>query len=66
MICICHAAIRDEVGARYVNCGESCTAVVEHRDLPLEIAHWTDEERKPGPSAVPSLPVERRGGEIAA
>ena len=35
-----HAAIHDDFGVRYVNCGdwvESCTAVVEHHDGRFEI-----------------------------
>jgi UDP-2,3-diacylglucosamine pyrophosphatase LpxH len=38
-----HAAIRDDGGLVYVNCGdwvESCTAVVEHFDGRLEIVDW--------------------------
>jgi len=38
-----HAAIHDEYGIRYVNCGdwvESCTAVAEHQDGRLEIIQW--------------------------
>ena len=41
-----HAAIHDDFGTRYVNCGdwvESCTAVVEHLDGRLEIVTWTSE-----------------------
>ena len=41
-----HAAIHDDFGIRYVNCGdwvESCTAVAEHHDGRLEIIHWTEE-----------------------
>lgn len=41
-----HAAIHDEFGVRYVNCGdwvESCTAVAEHADGRLEIIRWTAE-----------------------
>jgi UDP-2,3-diacylglucosamine pyrophosphatase LpxH len=46
-----HAAIRDIGGILYVNAGdfvESCTAVAEHHDGPLEILHWRmtgDEQR---------------------
>jgi UDP-2,3-diacylglucosamine pyrophosphatase LpxH len=64
-----HAAIRDDFGIRYVNCGdwvESCTAVVEHRDGRLEIVHWSDEMRRRGPVAAPPLPVVGQGTEIAA
>jgi len=41
-----HAAIRDDFGIRYVNCGdwvESCTAVAEHHDGRLEIITWFSE-----------------------
>ena len=41
-----HAAIHDDFGVRYVNCGdwvESCTAVAEHADGRLEIIRWTAE-----------------------
>ncbi len=39
-----HAAIHDQFGVRYVNCGdwvESCTAIAEHEDGRLEIISWT-------------------------
>ena len=39
-----HAAIRDEHGIRYMNCGdwvESCTALAEHDDGSFEIITWT-------------------------
>lgn len=39
------AAIRDEHGVRYINCGdwvESCTAIAEHADGRFEIIAWTD------------------------
>jgi UDP-2,3-diacylglucosamine pyrophosphatase LpxH len=39
-----HAAIHDDPGITYVNCGdwvESCTAIAEHQDGRLEILHWT-------------------------
>jgi UDP-2,3-diacylglucosamine pyrophosphatase LpxH len=41
-----HAAIHDDFGIRYVNCGdwvESCTAVAEHHDGRMEIIRWTAE-----------------------
>jgi UDP-2,3-diacylglucosamine pyrophosphatase LpxH len=62
-----HAAIRDDFGVRYVNCGdwvESCSAVVEHFDGRLEIVNWTDEMRKRG--ATGAAPVDEPGEEIAA
>jgi UDP-2,3-diacylglucosamine pyrophosphatase LpxH len=40
-----HAALRDEPGFRYLNCGdwvESCTAVVERYDGKFEIVSWLD------------------------
>jgi UDP-2,3-diacylglucosamine pyrophosphatase LpxH len=40
-----HAAIHDDFGVRYLNCGdwvESCTAIVEHMDGRFEIVTWTD------------------------
>ena len=40
-----HAAIHDDFGIRYVNCGdwvESCTAIAEHHDGRFEIVTWTD------------------------
>jgi UDP-2,3-diacylglucosamine pyrophosphatase LpxH len=39
------AAIRDEHGIRYMNCGdwvESCTALAEHDDGSFEIISWTN------------------------
>jgi UDP-2,3-diacylglucosamine pyrophosphatase LpxH len=39
-----HAIIRDDLGPRYINCGdwvESCTAAVEHHDGRFEIIAWT-------------------------
>ena len=58
MICghIHHAAIHDDFGVRYLNCGdwvESCTAIVEHRDGRFEIITWTET-----PSATQPLPVD--------
>jgi UDP-2,3-diacylglucosamine pyrophosphatase LpxH len=41
-----HAAIHDDFGIRYVNCGdwvESCTAVAEHHDGRMEIIRWVAE-----------------------
>lgn len=40
-----HAALREENGFAYMNCGdwvESCTALVEHADGRFEILTWTD------------------------
>jgi UDP-2,3-diacylglucosamine pyrophosphatase LpxH len=39
-----HAAIHDDFGLRYINCGdwvESCTAIAEHADGRFEIITWT-------------------------
>ena len=44
-----HAVIRDDLGLRYINCGdwvESCTAVIENFDGEFEIIRWT--ELQPG------------------
>lgn len=44
-----HAAIHDDYGVRYINCGdwvESCTAVVEHEDGRFEIVVWTRPQMK--------------------
>jgi UDP-2,3-diacylglucosamine pyrophosphatase LpxH len=44
-----HAVIRDDLGLRYINCGdwvESCTAVIENFDGEFEIVRWT--ELQPG------------------
>ncbi len=40
-----HAAIHDEFGLRYLNCGdwvESCTAIAEHHDGRFEIIDWSN------------------------
>jgi UDP-2,3-diacylglucosamine pyrophosphatase LpxH len=40
-----HAAIHEDFGVRYLNCGdwvESCTAIVEHTDGRFEIITWTE------------------------
>ena len=45
-----HAVIRDDLGLRYINCGdwvESCTAVIEHFNGQFEIVRWVG----PGPLA---------------
>jgi hypothetical protein len=54
-----HAAIHDDFGVRYVNCGdwvESCSVIVEH----------FDEMRRMRPSARAVVRGEGRGAEIAA
>jgi UDP-2,3-diacylglucosamine pyrophosphatase LpxH len=50
-----HATIRDDRGARYINCGdwvESCTAAVEHDDGRFEILTWTDVQSRHAPDLV--------------
>lgn len=40
-----HAAIHDDFGLRYINCGdwvESCTAIAEHHDGRFEIIDWSN------------------------
>jgi UDP-2,3-diacylglucosamine pyrophosphatase LpxH len=40
-----HATIHDDLGVRYINCGdwiESCTAVAEHSNGSFEIVSWHD------------------------
>lgn len=54
-----HAAIQDDLGIRYVNCGdwvENCTAVVEHHDGRFEIIRWTADptQRIELPQLVPA------------
>ena len=47
-----HAAIHDDFGLRYINCGdwvESCTALAEHEDGQFEIITWTDPLRTAAP-----------------
>ena len=49
-----YAAIRDEHGVRYMNCGdwvESCTALVEHEDGRFEIITWADLAGRAAPVA---------------
>jgi UDP-2,3-diacylglucosamine pyrophosphatase LpxH len=52
------AAMRDEHGVRYLNCGdwvESCTAIVEHEDGRFEIINWANASpplQLPAPLAV--------------
>ncbi|RJF76561.1 UDP-2,3-diacylglucosamine diphosphatase [Rhodopseudomonas palustris] len=56
------AAIRDDHGIRYMNCGdwvESCTALVEHEDGRFEIITWTDPLKR-------HLPVPRVAEQRAA
>jgi UDP-2,3-diacylglucosamine pyrophosphatase LpxH len=52
-----HAAIHEDFGVRYLNCGdwvESCTAIAEHHDGRFEIVTWTDDNKDAlVPTAVP-------------
>ena len=51
-----HAAIHDDFGLRYINCGdwvESCTAVAERHDGSFEIIVWT----KDGDDIEASVPI---------
>jgi UDP-2,3-diacylglucosamine pyrophosphatase LpxH len=44
-----YAAIHDDFGIRYINCGdwvEDCTAIVEHHDGRFEIIEWGNPERR--------------------
>ncbi|MGB8485446.1 MAG: UDP-2,3-diacylglucosamine diphosphatase [Xanthobacteraceae bacterium] len=53
-----HAAIHDEFGIRYINCGdwvESCTAIAEHPDGQFELITWT--HTKPQLEAVEAEPA---------
>ena len=53
-----HAAIHDDFGIRYVNCGdwvESCTAIAEHHDGRFEILKWTDGQKDALVPAAASL-----------
>ena len=53
-----HAAIHDEFGIAYVNCGdwvESCTAVAEHFDGRMELIRWTDEAAAAARAAMPEM-----------
>jgi UDP-2,3-diacylglucosamine pyrophosphatase LpxH len=50
-----HAAIHDDLGIRYINCGdwiESCTAVAEHRDGRFEVLRWQDAISAPLPGSL--------------
>ena len=55
------AAIHQDFGIRYVNCGdwvESCTAVVEHDDGQFEIINWSGASR-PYTNAAPAVATAR-------
>jgi UDP-2,3-diacylglucosamine pyrophosphatase LpxH len=55
------AAIHDDFGIRYINCGdwvESCTAIAEHADGRFEIITWTPDTYE----AEPAEPAESEAG----
>jgi UDP-2,3-diacylglucosamine pyrophosphatase LpxH len=64
-----HAAIREQDGVRYINCGdwvESCTAIVEHFDGRFEIVTWNEEARQQLLRDAPAtVPAEREVEEAA-
>jgi UDP-2,3-diacylglucosamine pyrophosphatase LpxH len=50
-----HAAIHNNFGVCYINCGdwvESCTAIAEHHDGRFEIISWTDLKHEREPAAL--------------
>src|SRR5262245_12101654 len=52
-----HAAIHDDLGIRYVNCGdwiESCTAVAEHGNGAFELVSWQDRSTHDGHAVLVS------------
>ena len=58
-----HAAIRDDLGIRYVNCGdwvESCTAIAEHTDGRFEIITWASMSQTAPQVEAPSIAAERQ------
>jgi UDP-2,3-diacylglucosamine pyrophosphatase LpxH len=58
-----HAAIHDDFGIRYLNCGdwvENCSAIVEHHDGRFEIIRWS------GDVTPPVLPRARVRGSITS
>jgi UDP-2,3-diacylglucosamine pyrophosphatase LpxH len=51
------AAIHNDFGIRYVNCGdwvESCTAIAEHQDGRFEIITWTPTTYEAEPEQEPA------------
>jgi UDP-2,3-diacylglucosamine pyrophosphatase LpxH len=57
-----HATIREDLGIRYINCGdwvESCTAIAEHIDGRFEIITWSSVSTSPHVDA-PALAAERQ------
>jgi UDP-2,3-diacylglucosamine pyrophosphatase LpxH len=58
-----HAAIRQDFGLHYINCGdwvESCTAIVEHFDGSFELIRWIDRDRGRQDFAVKPVPATVR------
>jgi len=57
-----HAVIRDDLGLRYINCGdwvESCTAVIENFDGEFEIVRWTELEPDAQEQDLPAVAIPR-------
>jgi UDP-2,3-diacylglucosamine pyrophosphatase LpxH len=57
-----HAAIHDDFGVRYLNCGdwvENCTAIAEHHDGRFEIITWTHGRREALPLVRKPRSVQR-------
>jgi UDP-2,3-diacylglucosamine pyrophosphatase LpxH len=55
-----HAVIRDDLGLRYINCGdwvESCTAVVEHFNGQFEIVRWVGPESLTRERELAAMPL---------
>ena len=53
-----HAAVHDDFGVRYINCGdwvESCTAIAEHQDGRFELIRWLDVVREREQAGVAQL-----------
>jgi UDP-2,3-diacylglucosamine pyrophosphatase LpxH len=51
------AALHDDFGLRYINCGdwvESCTAVAENQDGSFEIITWIHDGRETAPAPLPA------------
>jgi UDP-2,3-diacylglucosamine pyrophosphatase LpxH len=66
-----HAAVHDDFGIRYINCGdwvESCTAVGEHEDGSFEIITWTGTSisGEPEQEAEPEHEAEREPARVPA
>jgi UDP-2,3-diacylglucosamine pyrophosphatase LpxH len=62
-----HAAIHDDFGVTYINCGdwvESCTAIAEHPDGRFEILSWTTMSVREGPE--PDSEAEAEAETVAA